>query len=110
MAAMSPRISAAWTEKPETRQLNCWLCGCLPENGLVERYRPQAQSMLKPAGVPSETPKVLFGWNIDPLAGHCCAPGDIARTWPRTRQTPVQGNSVRNPSRMLSLSNGRTYA
>ena len=36
MSPMSARISAAWTEKPATRQLNCWLDGCLPENGLLE--------------------------------------------------------------------------
>ena len=54
----SARISAAWTENPETRQLNCWLDGCLPENGLLARYRARAQSILQAAGVPSETPKV----------------------------------------------------
>ena len=58
MGAMSARISAAWTEKPEARQLNCWLDGCLPENGLLARYRARAQSMLQAAGAPSETPKV----------------------------------------------------
>ena len=55
---MSARISAAWTEKPATRQLNCWLDGCLPENGLLARYRARAHAMLQAAGVPSETPKV----------------------------------------------------
>ena len=58
MGAMSARISAAWTEKPATRQLNCWLDGCLPENGLLARYRARAQSMLQAAGVAYETPKV----------------------------------------------------
>ena len=58
MGAMSARISAAWTEKPATRQLNCWLDGCLPENGLLARYRARAQSMLQAAGVACETPKV----------------------------------------------------
>ena len=55
---MLPRISAAWTEEPATRQLNCWLDGCLPENGLLARYRARAQSILQAAGLPSETPKV----------------------------------------------------
>ena len=50
MGAMSARISAAWTEKPATRQLNCWLDGCLPENGLLGRYLARAQSMLQAAG------------------------------------------------------------
>ena len=58
MGAMSARISAAWTEKPATRQLNCWLDGCLPENGLLGRYRARAQSMLQAAGLACETPKV----------------------------------------------------
>ena len=58
MGAMSARISAAWTEKPATRQLNCWLDGCLPENGLLARYRARAQSMLQAAGVARETPTV----------------------------------------------------
>ena len=58
MGAMSARISAAWTVKPATRQLNCWLDGCLPENGLLARYRARAQSMLQAAGVAYETPKV----------------------------------------------------
>ena len=55
---MSARMPAAWKEKPETRQLNCWLDGCLPENGLLARYRARARSMLKAAGVACETPKV----------------------------------------------------
>ena len=58
MGAMSARISATWTEKPATRQLNCWLNGCLPENGLLARYRARAQSMLQAAGVAYEKPKV----------------------------------------------------
>ena len=58
MSSMSARISAAWTEKPATRQLNCWLDGCLPENGLLGRYRTRAQSMLQAAGLACETPKV----------------------------------------------------
>ena len=58
MSPMSARISAAWTEKPATRQLNCWLDGCLPENGLLGRYRARAQSMLQAAGLTCETPKV----------------------------------------------------
>ena len=58
MGAMSARISAAWTEKPATRQLNGWLDGCLPENGLLARYRARAQSMLQAVGVAYETPKV----------------------------------------------------
>ena len=58
MGVMSPRISAAWKEKPGTRQLNCWLDGCLPENGSLARYRARARSMLKAAGVACETPKV----------------------------------------------------
>ena len=58
MGAISASISAAWTEKPATRQLNCWLEGCLPENGLLGRYRARARSMLQAAGVACETPKV----------------------------------------------------
>ena len=58
MSSMSARISAAWTEKPATRQLNCWLDGCLPENGLLGRYRARAQAMLQAAGLARETPKV----------------------------------------------------
>ena len=58
MGSMSARISAAWTETPATRQLNCWLDGCLPENGLLGRYRARAQSMLQAAGLACETPKV----------------------------------------------------
>ena len=58
MGPMSARISAAWTEKPATRQLNCWLDGCLPENGLLGRYRARAQSMLQAASLARETPKV----------------------------------------------------
>ena len=58
MSPMSARISAAWTEKPATRQLNCWLDGCLPENGLLGRYRARAQSMLQAAGLAWERPKV----------------------------------------------------
>ena len=57
MGAMSARISTAWTEKPETRQLNCWLDRCLPENGLLARYRARALSMLQAAGLACETPK-----------------------------------------------------
>ena len=58
MGATSARISAAWTEKPATGQLNCWLDGCLPENGLLARYRARAQSMLQTAGGAYKTPKV----------------------------------------------------
>ena len=58
MAPVSARISAAWTERPDTQQLNCWLDGCLPENGLHARYRARAQSMLQAVGAPSETPMV----------------------------------------------------
>ena len=58
MGAMSARISAAWTEKPETRRFHCRLDGCLPENGLLARYRPRAQSMLQAASVGCQTPKV----------------------------------------------------
>ena len=58
MGPMSARISAAWTERPATRQLNCWLDGCLPENGLLGRYRARAQAMMQAAGVACETPKV----------------------------------------------------
>ena len=58
MGPMSARISAAWTGKPATRQLNGWLDGCLPENGLLARYRARAQSMLQAAGVARETPTV----------------------------------------------------
>ena len=58
MSPMSARISAAWTEKPATRQLNCWLDGCLPENGLLGRYLARAQSMLQSAGLACERPKV----------------------------------------------------
>ena len=58
MGPMSARISAAWTETPATRQLNCWLDGCLPENGLLGRYRTRAQSMLQAAGLACDTPKV----------------------------------------------------
>ena len=58
MGPMSARISAAWTGKPATRQLNGWLDGCLPENGLLVRYRARAQSMLQAAGVARETPTV----------------------------------------------------
>ena len=52
---MSASISAAWTEQPATRQLNCWLDGCLPENGLLGRYRARAQAMMH--GLACETPK-----------------------------------------------------
>ena len=58
MGPMSGRISAAWSETPATRQLDCWLDGCLPENGLLGRYRARAQAMLQAAGVARETPKV----------------------------------------------------
>ena len=58
MDPMSARISTAWTEKPAARQLNCWLGGCLPENGLLGRYRARAQAMLQAAGLARETPKV----------------------------------------------------
>ena len=58
MAPVSARISAAWTERAATRQLDCWLDGCLPENGLLGRYRARAQAMLQAAGLASETPKV----------------------------------------------------
>ena len=51
-------LSAAWTEKPATGQLNCWLDGCLPENGLLARYRARAQSMLQTAGGAYKIPKV----------------------------------------------------
>ena len=58
MGPMSASISAAWTEQPATRQLNCWLDGCLPENGLLGRYRARAQAMMQAAGLACETPKV----------------------------------------------------
>ena len=58
MGPMSAPISAAWTGKPATRQLNGWLDGCLPENGLLARYRARAQSMLQAAGVARGTPTV----------------------------------------------------
>ena len=58
MDPMSARISAAWTEKPGARQLNCWLDGCLPENGLLGRYRTRAQAMMQAAGLACERPKV----------------------------------------------------
>ena len=58
MGPMSARISAAWTETPATRQLERWLDGCLPENGLLGRYRARAKAMLQAAGVACETPKV----------------------------------------------------
>ena len=56
--AMSPWVCAAWTEKPATRQLNCWLDRYLSENGLLARYQARAQSMLQAAGGPYETPKI----------------------------------------------------
>ena len=55
---MSASISAAWTEQPATRQLNCWLDGCLPENGLLGRYRARAQAMMRAARVACKTPTV----------------------------------------------------
>ena len=58
MGAMSPRVCAAWREKPAMRQLNCWLDGYLSENGLLARYRARVQSMLQAARVPCETPKI----------------------------------------------------
>ena len=58
LGATSARVSTAWTEKPATRQLNCWLDGRLPENGVLATYRAGAQSMLQAAGVQSETPKI----------------------------------------------------
>ena len=58
MAAMSARISAAWTQMPAARELNRWLDGCLPENGLLGRYRARAQAMLQAAGLAYETPTV----------------------------------------------------
>ena len=57
MGPMSAPISAAWAETSEPRQLERWLDGCLPENGLLGRYRGRAKAMLQAAGVACETPK-----------------------------------------------------
>ena len=87
MAPMSARVSAAWTQMPAARELNRWLDGCLPENGLLARYRARAQSMLQAAGAPSEAPTVaeMLWANADAeFAGAVGFDADRTRSTART--------------------------